>query len=148
MPNDSQDSQGIAGRNGAESAVHFASSPSSPSKKSPVVPSPVVLSPKNEPFPQRVAARLTGSPWFWAIFVLTVFGLPLVRSIVRPLPVAPPVLGVFPAFSLVDQTGHAFGSAEVRGQILIAEFVPVTSLMGGAKSPLADLQRRVRNTGD
>ena len=99
-------------------------------------------------FPQRVAARLTGSPWFWAIFVLTVFALPLVRSIVRELPASPPVLGTFPAFALVDQTGHAFSTTDVRGQILIAEFVPATSLAGGTRSPLADMQRRVRNTAD
>jgi hypothetical protein len=50
----------------------------------------VVLS-SPDSFPQRLAARLTGSPWFWAVFVLTVFGLPIVRSIARDLPAAPPV---------------------------------------------------------
>jgi hypothetical protein len=117
------------------------------SKQPPVVLSPVVPH-SAEALPQRLAARLTGSLWFWTIFVLTVFALPLARSIVRQLPAAPPVLGVFPDFSMTDQTGRPFESSGVRGHILIVEFVPATSFAGGSRSPLADLQRRVRNTGD
>jgi hypothetical protein len=78
----------------------------------------------------------------------TVFALPIVRSVRRPLPPAPPVLAVLPAFALSDQTGRPFGPDQVRGQILIAEFVPAASLETGTASPLARLQKRVRNTGN
>jgi len=98
-------------------------------------------------FPQRVAAALTGSPWFWALFVAAVFTLPLVRSIRRALPAAPPVLGTFPAFSLVDQAGKPFADTDLRGHLVILEFTSAEAF-GSGGSPLAKLQRRVRNTGE
>jgi protein SCO1/2 len=103
------------------------------------------------PLPQRIAARMTGSPWFWSVFVLLGFTLPIVRSMNRALPASPPVLAPLPAFSLVDQQGHAFGSAQIRGQVVIAELLgrnAVAALQTGGVSPLAALQRRVRNTAD
>jgi hypothetical protein len=98
-------------------------------------------------FPQRIAARLTGSRWFWALFVAAAFTLPLVRSVRRALPPAPPVLGSFPAFSLVDQAGNSVGEADLRGHLVVAEFTTAAALVEGG-SPLAKLQRRVRNTGE
>ena len=98
-------------------------------------------------FPQRVAARLTGSPWFWAIFVAAVFTLPLVRSVRRALPAAPPVLGTFPAFSLVDQAGDLVRETDLRGHLVLLEFTSAEAVASSG-SPLAKLQRRVRNTGE
>ncbi|HQQ78338.1 MAG TPA: hypothetical protein PLB01_13370, partial [Thermoanaerobaculia bacterium] len=66
-------------------------------------PSPSKKSPSSFLLPQRLAARLTGSPWFWAVFVFAVFAVPVFRSVTRPLPAAPPVLGELPAFALTDQ---------------------------------------------
>jgi hypothetical protein len=96
--------------------------------------------------PQRVAARLTGSPWFWGVFVAVAFSLPIARSLVRPLPEAPPVLGVLPAFALTDQYGHAVTDASLKGTLVLAEFVSAERL-SGRPTPLAELQKRVRNTG-
>ena len=101
----------------------------------------------NSSLPQRIAARLTGSRWFWALFVTAAFALPLVRSVRRALPPAPPVLGSFPAFSLVDQAGNSVGEADLRGHLVVAEFTTTAALVEGG-SPLAKLQRRVRNTGE
>ena len=98
-------------------------------------------------FPQRVAARLTGSPWFWALFVAAVFTLPLVRSVRRALPAAPPVLGTFPPFALVDQAGKRFVDADLRGHLVFLEFTSAEAVASKG-SPLARLQRRVRNTGE
>jgi hypothetical protein len=97
--------------------------------------------------PQRIAARLTGSPWFWTLFVAAVFTLPLVRSVRRALPPAPPVLGSFPAFALVDQAGNPVRETALRGHLVVAEFTTAAALAEGG-SPLAKLQRRVRNTGE
>jgi protein SCO1 len=96
--------------------------------------------------PQRVAARLTGSPWFWAAFVAVAFALPIVRSLNRPLPPAPPATGVLPAFSLTDQYGKPVTDASLRGTLVLAEFVSAKRL-SGRPTPLAELQKRVRNTG-
>jgi hypothetical protein len=98
-------------------------------------------------FPQRVAARATGSRWFWALFVAAAFALPLVRSVRRALPPAPPVLGSFPAFALVDQAGHPVRDTDLLKHLVIAEFTTAAALAEGG-SPLAKLQRRVRNTGE
>jgi len=97
--------------------------------------------------PQRIAARLTGSPWFWALFVAAAFTLPLVRSVRRALPPAPPVLGSFPAFALVDQAGNPVRETALRGHLVVAEFTTAAAFAEGG-SPLAKLQRRVRNTGE
>ncbi len=96
--------------------------------------------------PQRLAARLTGSPLFWAVFVACAFALPLVRSALRPLPPAPPVAGTLPAFALTDQYGKPVTDASLRGTLVLAEFVSADRL-SGRPTPLAELQKRVRNTG-
>src|ERR1017187_8954047 len=97
--------------------------------------------------PQRVAAWLTGSPWFWALFVAAAFTLPLVRSVRRALPPAPPVLGSFPAFALVDQAGNPVHETDLPGPLVVAQSTTAAALAEGG-SPLAKLQRRVRNTGE
>lgn len=84
---------------------------------------------------------------FWVLFVLAAFTLPLVRSVRRQLPQAPPVLGRLSRFSLVDQEGRIFTTESVSGRTLIAEFTTPESLARGP-SPLAPLQKRVRNTAD
>lgn len=98
-------------------------------------------------FSQRVAARATGSRWFWALFVAAAFALPLVRSVRRALPPAPPVLGSFPAFALVDQAGRTVRQSDLLRHLVVAEFTTAAALAEGG-SPLAKLQRRVRNTGE
>jgi len=114
-------------------------------RESPVVPCSSVAP---TPTPQRLAARATGSPWFWAVLTGALFALPLVRSLLRQLPSPPPVLGEFPAFSLVDQEGREFTLAGERGRLLVAEFASARGLAAGKRSPLEDLQKRVRETGD
>ncbi len=81
------------------------------------------------------------------LFVAAAFALPLVRSVRRALPPAPPVLGSFPAFALVDQGGKPVHETDLRGHLVVAEFTTAAALAEGG-SPLAKLQRRVRNTGE
>ena len=84
---------------------------------------------------------------FWAVFVAAAFALPLVRSVRRALPPAPPVLGSFPPFTLVDQAGNPVRETDLLGRLVVAEFTTAAALAEGG-SPLAKLQRRVRNTGE
>jgi hypothetical protein len=95
---------------------------------------------------QRIAARLTGSVWFWTVFVFAVFAVPVYRSVTRPLPAAPPVLGDLPAFALTDQQGKAVTAESLRGFVVLAEFVSAERF---AEKPTAAaaLVRRMRNTG-
>jgi hypothetical protein len=110
-------------------------------------PFPRTARPVEVPFAQRLAARLTGSPWFWALFISVGFVVPILRTIHRQLPAPPPVVGTFPAFALVDQEARPFASDALAGRISIVEFVSEEALEAGAVSPLASLQRRVRNAG-
>ena len=98
------------------------------------------------PVAQRIAARLTGSGWFWLVFVALAFAFPIVRSLNRPLPDAAPVLGTLPAFALRDQYGKPITDISLRGTLVLAEFVSAERL-SGRPTPLAELQKRVRNTG-
>jgi hypothetical protein len=111
-------------------------------------PSPLaVTSPLASPaWPQRAAARLVGSKLFWTLFVAAGFTLPLVRSILRPLPVPPPFLASMPAFSATDEAGKPLTNAVLAGRIVILEFASVDEVRAG--SPFARLQTRVRNTGN
>lgn len=102
--------------------------------------------PAAAPAAQRIASALTGSSWFWLVFVACAFALPIVRSLNRPLPSAPPTLGALPAFSLTDQYGKAVTDASLKGTLVLAEFVSAERL-SGRPTPLAELQKRVRNTG-
>lgn len=103
--------------------------------------------PRPAAFAQRAAARLTGSPWFWAIFVATVFTLPLVRSISRSLPALPPVLGSLPEIAMTDLAGRELTRASLTGRVVLLELTSASRLATDG-SPLAALRHRVRNTGD
>ena len=60
----------------------------------------------------------------WALFAALVLAVPLgTLLLTRPEPVRIPVLVELPEFSLVDHRGQAFGRAELRGRVWIANFV-------------------------
>lgn len=65
--------------------------------------------------------RLLRSPFFWAALI-GVITMPLIRPFMRHVPDPPPVVGQLPAFSLVDQRGEAFGSAQLKGTVYVASF--------------------------
>jgi len=66
-------------------------------------------------------APLYRNVWLWAFF-LGILTLTAIRPLLRHVPEPPPVLGQVPDFSLVDQDGRPFGSAELRGRVYIASF--------------------------
>jgi cytochrome oxidase Cu insertion factor (SCO1/SenC/PrrC family) len=77
---------------------------------------------------------LVGRWWFWALGVSLLFGLPLVRAFLRPVPKPPPVLGTVPRFSLVRESGAPFSLDDLRGKVWVAARFdetasPRTSLM-------------------
>jgi hypothetical protein len=80
------------------------------------------------------------------VFVFAVFAVPVFRSMTRPLPAAPPVLGNLPAFALTDQQGKRVTAENLRGTVVIAEFVSAARF-AEKPTPVASLVRRMRNTG-
>jgi protein SCO1/2 len=75
------------------------------------------------PARRGLAARVLGSPLFWALACGLLFGAPLVRSVRRRLGAAPVVLATLPAFTLTDQTGHDFGTRELTGKVWVSDFI-------------------------
>ncbi len=61
------------------------------------------------------------SPWVWAFFAGVTL-LTAIRPLLRFEPAPPPKLGDVPAFTLVNQEGEPFGSADLAGRPYIASF--------------------------
>ena len=73
----------------------------------------------------RAVGRLRSllrSPWFWAT-VMALITIPAMRPLLRYEPAPPPVLYQLPQFRLVDSSGAAYGSAELAGQVYVADFI-------------------------
>jgi protein SCO1/2 len=102
----------------------------------------------NPPRPP-ITARLVSNPWFWAVTIGVLFGVPIYRSMTRRLTASPPVLGVLPAFTLTDQRSQPFGSRELAGKIWVADFI-FTSCQGVCpllSERMAEVGKRARHLG-
>ena len=94
-------------------------------------------------------ARLVRSPWVWFFFLSLLFTYPLVKSFLRELPPPKTAIGRIPSFSLINQFGKAFGSADLKGRAYLANFAftacPTTcpALMQN----LQKVQKRIRGLG-
>jgi protein SCO1/2 len=77
------------------------------------------------------------------------FGVPLVRSMMRRAAAAPAVLGTVPAFHLTDQEGRPFGTDDLRGKVWIADFI-FTACQGSCPlltQKMAEVAHRTRQLG-
>lgn len=68
-------------------------------------------------------SRLVARPAFWIVLLSILFALPVLRTALRRLPPAPPVLSTLPAFTMTDQTGQAFGTNDLAGKVWVADFI-------------------------
>jgi len=66
-------------------------------------------------------SRLLRSPFFWA-FLLGIFSLHLVRECAMRRRSAPSPMVNVGSWSLVNQKGEPFGTKEIRGKVVIANF--------------------------
>lgn len=77
--------------------------------------------------PQESGASRTGQRWLrvgiWAILVMVLAGLALTYWFHRPSDEAPPVVRQIRDFELVDHEGRRFRSAELLGQVWVADFI-------------------------
>jgi len=68
--------------------------------------------------------RLFGSPLLLVAVAALIFGAVTVASLLRKSATQPPpVLGTLPPFELADQSGAAFGSEQLQGNVWIANFI-------------------------
>jgi protein SCO1/2 len=59
---------------------------------------------------------------FVIAFLAGIVTLTLIRPLLRREPEPPPVLSQLPEYSLIDQDGKPYGSADLEGQVYIASF--------------------------
>lgn len=99
---------------------------------------------------QGWVARLVGRRSFWFSVLAVLFGTPLLRGLSqRGPPAQPPVLGAFPAFSVLDEQGARFTAADLHGRAFIANLLCAScgdAELGAAT--MRALQHRTRNLGD
>jgi protein SCO1/2 len=93
--------------------------------------------------------RLMQRPWFWALALAVLFGLPLAGSVMRKLDPPPPVLGPVPAFKMTDQLGQPFGSHELLGRVWVANFIFTScqTMCPVLTAKMAEVGKRARHLG-
>jgi protein SCO1 len=94
----------------------------------------------------RRLSRLAGSPLVWIAIVLLGFAVPVVTRVLRPAPPPLPVLSTLPAFTLTDQQGKPFGSADLAGQVWVAGFIftRCPTICPAITATMARIQHRAR----
>jgi protein SCO1/2 len=101
------------------------------------------------PARRGLVARVVGSQLFWALACGLLFGVPILRSVRRQLGASPVVLGTLPAFTLTDQTDHAFGTRELAGKVWVSDFI-FTACQEACpllSQRMQDLARRTKHLG-
>ena len=96
---------------------------------------------------QATVAKLVGSRLFWLLFVGTLFGLPLGRSLARTLPASPPVLGQVEPFDLEDQYGYSVSDVSLRGKMWVLAFTSASEHTGISFDDQRSVVYRTRNLG-
>jgi protein SCO1/2 len=94
----------------------------------------------------RWSWRFAGSGLFWGLIVAIGLAVPIANRVLRPAPAPLPVLSTLPAFSLQDQDGRPFGSAELRGHVWVASFIftRCPTICPAIVSTLGRVQHRAR----
>lgn len=94
--------------------------------------------------------RLVGSGWFWALFIGTLFSLPLLKSGSKQLPDPLPGMDGAPIdFALPNETGEPFEFSFVRGHLAVITELPLAEerAMDEAFDGIRALRKRMRGLG-
>lgn len=96
----------------------------------------------------RIGALL-GRRTFWVVAVAVLFGVPVVRSLLRQAPPPPPVLATLEPFTLTDQRGLPFGTKELTGKVWAANFIFTTcqTMCPVLTQKMGEVARRGRRLG-
>jgi protein SCO1/2 len=87
--------------------------------------------------------RVLGHPAAWVAAIVLVGAVGIVRRTLPPAPSQPARLLTLPEFELVAQTGQGFGSAQLRGQVWIANFI-----FTSCPTMCPELTRKMRSVRD
>jgi protein SCO1/2 len=98
--------------------------------------------------PAEPSRSVLRNPFVWAFFAGIVL-LTLIRPLLRHEPELPPVLSRLPEYRLVAADGRPFGSAELAGQVYVADFIftRCPSICPELTAAMARLQRRYDEAG-
>lgn len=67
---------------------------------------------------------LVGKPWFWVVFIMLAFSIPVVRTIMKKQQMPHyPVLGQAPEFSFTNQDNETVTQKDLEGKITIVNFI-------------------------
>jgi protein SCO1/2 len=96
---------------------------------------------------ERFVSNLVGSRLFWLGFIALVVSLPIAKALTTKLPPAPPKLRQVPEFTLTDQDGRPFGSAQLAGRLWVANFIYTScgSVCPRLTQAMAEVKHRARN---
>jgi protein SCO1/2 len=100
----------------------------------------------------QLISRLVGRPSFWFIALAVGFIVPLSRAVALGwnAPSGPTLKMPLPEFRLTNERGEAYGSADLKGRVWVADFVFTTCPTACPKltGEMQKIQHRGRNLGD
>ena len=98
---------------------------------------------------QNWVARLVGSPLFWAVLILGIMSLSIIRAVGVELPGPLPMLGKLPEFQLLDQHEQSFGTSELDGKVWVANFIftRCPTICPAFSEKMGEIQHRTRGLG-
>ncbi len=94
--------------------------------------------------------RWLARPWVWVLIVAVFFSFPLVKSLNRELPDAPPGIDSRPAdFLLPDNNGANIHTDQLRGRLLVVTELTLVNITerDRAFAGIRALRKRMRNLG-
>lgn len=98
---------------------------------------------------RTVVERLVASKIFWVLIISFFFAYPIYRSVQRELPAGPERLFKVPEFSLTNDFGEKFGSADLYGKPYLANFIftACPSTCPEQTEVMQQIQKRIRGLG-
>ena len=100
----------------------------------------------------QVISNVVAKPAFWIVALGIAFVVPLGRAVAlgRNAPHAPALSMPLPEFRLTNERGEAYGSAELKGRVWVADFVFTSCPTACPRltEQMAKIQHRGRNLGD
>lgn len=94
--------------------------------------------------------KLVLNKWFWVVFSLSMFFIPLYKSVNRTLPPDMPRLYQIPDFTLKAENGKNFEWSSLRGRFVIVNFhfTRCPTICKDLMTTTQEIQKRVRGLGD